>query len=188
MRAPEGRTPRRRAARGRVAQRVRAKWAARILALGLSAAMLAPAPQQTEAVWVDAEAGTAAFTAITVPRPLNNGPCSIQGSLLNLLGSSLTMRWALPPGVELSAARISYTGSNGLVPVVDTLLGTDLKTVAEGSGYATKLTGRLLNAVLGASRAISVHIVDPSGWVSQTRVVVGDWPLLGLGSATCVDS
>lgn len=163
------------------------RWASGLVALGLVAAMLAPTPQDTEAFWVDQESATATLTALTVPRPENAGACVIAGSLLNLLSSSLTIRWRLPAGTDISAVRISYTGGAGLVPVVDTLLGTDLKTTQEGNVYVTKLTGRLLNAVLGASRTISVYVVHPSGWTSIPREARGDWPILGLGTAQCVD-
>lgn len=172
---------------GRPATRARTRWAAAIVGCALLASLAVPPAQQTEAFWTDSETAAATFTALKVPRPDSGGACVITGSLLNLLGSTLTLKWRLPPGVDLSAVRITYTGANGLVPVVDTLLGTNLKTTESGGVYSTTLTGSLLNAALGATRTLSVQVQDPSGWVSETRAVIGTWPLLGLGSPSCVD-
>lgn len=169
----------------RLPRRLRVIFAGLLLA-GLAApASVAVEPQWTDAAWTDSEAAASAFTAITVPPPLGGGACSIEGSLLNLLSSKLTLRWQLPAGYTLADAGFSYTGSAGLVPAIDTLLGTNLKTVESGSVYTTTLTGALLNAVLGGTRTLSVQIMHSSGWVSSPRTVTGVWPLLGLGQATC---
>lgn len=166
-------------------RRIRTRLCAAAIALGVIATGQLQPPKQTEALWTDGEVGRATLTAISVPIPPYGGECGIVGSLLNLGQSSLTIRWRLPAGYSLADARIGYTGSNGLVPAVDTLLGTGLRTTQSNGVLTTELTGALLNAALGASRSISVLVVHPSGWTSPTRTVVGDWPLLGLGVATC---
>lgn len=166
-------------------RRIRTRLCAAAIALGIIATGQLQPPQQTEALWADGEVGRATFTAISVPIPPYGGECGIVGSLLNLGQSSLTIRWRLPTGYSLADARIGYTGSNGLVPAVDTLLGTGLRTTQSNGVLTTELTGALLNAALGASRSLSVLVVHPSGWTSPTRTVVGDWPLLGVGAATC---
>lgn len=112
----------------------------------------------------------------------------IVGSLLNLLNSQLSVKWTLPAGYTTSNMRISYTGSGGVVPVVDTLLGSNLKTTESAGVYTTTLKGALLNAVLGGTRVISVHTLDASGWVSDSRTVTGVWPALDLDTATCTYS
>ncbi|WP_090146488.1 hypothetical protein [Leucobacter sp. L43] len=165
--------------------RLRTRIAAGVIALGIMATGLSQPPEETEALWADGESGRATFTALTVPVAPYGGDCGIVGSLLNLGQSTLTIRWRLPAGYALADARISYTGSNGLVPAVDTLLGTSLRTTQSNGVYTTVLSGALLNAVLGASRSVSVQIAHPSGWISPARTVVGNWPLLGLGTATC---
>lgn len=169
------------------------RWRRRVAALLAAAAVLTlltvPKPQQTEAAWVDTEAARGpTFTSITVPAPGTGGNCVIVGSLLNLLGSQLSVKWTLPAGYSTSDIRINYSGATGLVPVVDTLLGTNLKTTVTADVYTTTLTGALLNAALGATRSLSVQTVHSSGWASDIRTVTGVWPTLGLGTATCSDS
>lgn len=153
-----------------------------VLAVPATSAMT---PEWTEASWTDTEQTAGTFTAITVPIPEDGGECAIDGSLLNLLSSKLTLKWRVPAGYTLADAGFSYTGSTGLVPAIDTLLGTSLKTVESSGVYSTTLTGALLNAVLGGTRTLSVQIVHSSGWVSSPRTVTGVWPALGLGRATC---
>lgn len=162
--------------------------AAALAAVGVVAALVLPAPEQTEAAWTDPEYAGGTFTAITVPAPTKGAECEIVGSLLNLLSSSMTLTWKIPnqSGYSLSNARINYTGATGLVPVTDTLLGSQLKTTDLGNGvYATKLTGALLGAVLGGTRELSVSMQHPSGWTSTSLKLTGTWPALALGSATC---
>lgn len=164
---------------------MRTRIAAGVVALALGMLVLTPKPQETEAAWSDPEVAASTFTALTVPTPLYGGECAINGSLLNLLLSSLTLRWKLPAGYTVADAQISYTGSAGLVPVTDTLTGTNLKTTVAGDTYTTVLTGGLLGAALGATRVLSVQVVHTSGWTSQSRTVTGVWPALGIGTATC---
>ena len=169
-------------------QRWRARIAALCVAAGVLTVLLSPQPAQTEASWTDPEVAQGTFTAITVPPPGTGGSCVIVGSLLNLLNSQLSVKWTLPAGHTTSNMRISYTGSGGVVPVVDTLLGSNLKTTESAGVYTTTLKGALLNAVLGGTRVISVHTLDASGWVSDSRTVTGVWPALALDTATCTDS
>jgi len=165
----------------------------RVLALcaaaGVLAMLAAPRPAPVEAMWTDAEAARATFTAMTVPTPIATAQCTGEGSLLGLGSSKLYLYWKLPAGYAQNQAAISYTGSAGLVPVTDTLTGTALKTTHTGGGnYTTSITGGLLSAALGGTRVLSVQIVDPNGWQSQPLTATGTWPLLGLGAPSCVVS
>ncbi|WP_449278283.1 hypothetical protein [Leucobacter sp. GX24907] len=166
-----------------------ARWrrvAVLLAAAALFTVLVAPRPAATEAGWSDAERGTASFAALTVPAPVATAQCTGEGSLLGLLHSKLIVHWRLPDGYPVSRAMILYSGAAGLVPVTDTLTGSDLKTTATSNGYTTSITGGLLSAVLGGTRTLTIRIVDASGWQSQDLVATGTWPLLGLGAPSCV--
>src|SRR5690606_9185951 len=95
---------------------VRSARRRRALALIATAAICAglalPAPQPTEASWVDTEAGSATFTALTVTAPTYVG-CA--GSGLLSLGETLTIHWRAAPNADQLTVEYEYVDQDGLL-------------------------------------------------------------------------
>ncbi|WP_051172809.1 hypothetical protein [Microbacterium indicum] len=151
----------------------------------LAGAAVAPRAEPVEAAWVDAEAGSATFTAMTMLAPLGSS-CTAAGGVLGVT-PTVTLRWSVPAGMAgYTLAQAEFGGSlNGLVPVVsNTLFGSSSHT-GTPAGYTSVANIGLLGSVLGATGTVAVRFVGPGGWRSEWLIATWTIPLLGLGQPTC---
>jgi len=164
-----------------------------IAAAAICAGLAVPAPQPTEATWVDSEAGSATFTAITVSAPTYVS-CQASGLLGGLLGLAPTLDivWNAPSHAGDLVLEIASVDASGLViELLNPLLGTvTTQPVAGVSGqYKTTVNTGLLSGLLGGEARIALRYKSsdlPGAWVSPWLTVRGTWPALGiLGSPSC---
>lgn len=162
--------------------------AAALAAVGVVAALVLPAPEQTEAAWSDPEYASGTFTAMTVPAPIYTS-CSASG-LLGLT-AVLTITWRAPAGSSGLTLEYGQSDSSGLlIPIISSLLGNvETNPVAGDPGaYRTVVNIGLLGGLLGGKKSIGLRYSLPNGanpWTSQYMKVTGTWYALGLGSPTC---
>jgi hypothetical protein len=145
-----------------------------VTAMLLGGALLAAAgyangrTSQTEAAWADGESGTAAFTALTVPRPVLGSTCTLVPGLGGLT-PVITVTWTVPAGSGFTSANAQYAVGdvNGLELIVGPLLGSVSTTgPAAGGVYTTQFGSGLLSGLLGGTKSVGVRFLHPSGWTS----------------------
>ena len=161
--------------------------AAALPAVGVVAALVLPAPEQTEAAWTDPEYAGGTFTAITVPAPEGGATPQCKAAYVIVLGSKLTVRWKVPSGAPAyTSANVQYAKAvDGLLDPVTGPLLSSIDTTGTPSAYTTVVSGGLLSGLLGNKITFGIRFVDPtSGWTSKWLVTDATFPTI-LGENDC---
>lgn len=159
---------------------MRQRWAAVLVALALVALLLAPAPRETDASWIDAEAVQTTFTAMKVPAPESRAQCVTTPGLLGLT-PSVAVYWRAPAsatGYTLANAEFGYSTGGLLLPLTSALLGN--VTTSGTTAYTTTASGGLLGGLLGGTSTVAIRFVGPGGWRSEWLVATASMGLAGI--------
>lgn len=167
--------------RSGAAYRRRALAAAVALAGALLATTATPV-RTTEAAWVEADAGTGAFTATQLASPVIVS-CTATGLLG--IGAKATIVWRFPAGTRPDGAAYAYP-ANAKFWFANSSLLSDLglitanySTTGPSSGqYTTTIDAGLLGNLLGGKAIVGVSTAYGSNWVSTPVTRTATWELL----------
>ena len=151
---------------------------------------LAPHVAATDAAFTDPEHTTATIAAGTVQPlvPLGTPGCTANGGLLGIL-PSVTITWQVPTGSGFTSADVEFGQLNTqglLVPILDLELLNSITTSGTPASYTTRVSGLMLQNLLGGQKKIGMRINGPGDWTSRWMVVTATWSPLNLASNTCV--